>query len=113
MAHYGCLQRSVESFYESVGGRAISGRAGKLDTTSLGQVVEELGLKLTCLVGGDCLRATETGDPAGQESVCHGFSCDVRNGDGFWPSCKAVDCSEAVCVACLHWKRSNEVYVDM
>jgi hypothetical protein len=33
MAHDGCVQRSVESFYESVGGKVISGRAGKLDTT--------------------------------------------------------------------------------
>jgi hypothetical protein len=46
------------------------------------------------------LRATETGHPAGQEGACHGLSCDVRNGDDFWPSCETVDCSEAVCVSC-------------
>jgi hypothetical protein len=31
--------------------------------------VEELGLKLTSLVGGDNLRETETGYPAGQEGA--------------------------------------------
>jgi hypothetical protein len=39
----------MESFYESVGGRMISGRAVKLDTIKLGQGVEELRFKLTCL----------------------------------------------------------------
>jgi hypothetical protein len=53
--------------------------------------MEELRLELTSLVSGDGLRATETGYPAGQEGPCHGFSCNVREGDGFWPVREAVD----------------------
>jgi hypothetical protein len=29
--------------------------------------------------------------------VRDGFGCDVQNGDGFWPSCETVYCSETVC----------------
>jgi hypothetical protein len=65
------------------------------------------------MVGGDNLRATETGYPAGHEGASHGFGCDVWDGDGFWPSCEAVYCSETVCETSSHWKRSYEVYVNM
>jgi hypothetical protein len=75
--------------------------------------VEELGFELTSVVGGDRLRATETGDPAGHESVCDGFGCDVRNGDGFWPSYETVYCIETVCETSCHWKWSYEVDVNL
>jgi hypothetical protein len=46
------------------------------------------------------LRPTEAGFPAGQQGACHGVGCDVRDRDDFRPAGEAVDCSEAVCVAC-------------
>jgi hypothetical protein len=33
--------------------------------------------------------------------------------NGFRPACEAVGCSEAVCIACWRWKRSDEIYVDV
>jgi hypothetical protein len=66
---------------------------GKLNSTHFGQGVEELRLELTSLVGGDSLRATEAGYPAGKGGTCHGFGCDVWGEDGFWPSREVVDSS--------------------
>jgi hypothetical protein len=113
MAHDGGLQGPVEAFHESVGCEIISGCPRKLNATKLGQVVEELWLKLTSLVDGDGLQATETLYPATQEGACHSFGNDVRNGDGFWPMCEAVNCSEAVCRSFWHWKESDKIDVDM
>jgi hypothetical protein len=65
----------------------------------LGQGVEELRLRLTSLVGSNGLRTTKAGYLTGQEDACHSVSCDVRDGDNFWPAGETVDCNEAVCVA--------------
>jgi hypothetical protein len=69
----------------------VGGCPGKLNSTHFGQAVEELRLKLSFLVGGDGLRATEARYPAGKEGACHGVCCDVRDGNGFWLVCEAVD----------------------
>jgi hypothetical protein len=89
----------VEAFHETVGCWMVGGFPGKLNSTHFGQGVEELRLQLTSLIGGDGLRATKAGYPAGKEGTCHGFGCDVWDGDGFWLSREAVDCSEAVCIS--------------
>jgi hypothetical protein len=48
----------------------MGGCAGQLNSAYFGQEVEEMGLKLKSLVGGDGLRATEKGYPGGRgESV--------------------------------------------
>jgi hypothetical protein len=54
MAHDGCLQRSVETLHGMVGGRPQ-----ELNTTQLGQGLEELRFELASLVGGDGLWTTE------------------------------------------------------
>jgi hypothetical protein len=59
MAHDGGFHGSVEAFHESVGCGMISGCPRKVNATELGQGVEELWLKLTTLISGDVLRATE------------------------------------------------------
>jgi hypothetical protein len=59
MAHDGGLQGPVEAFHESVGCGLIRGCSNKLNAAEFGQGVEELGLKLTSLVGDDGLWATE------------------------------------------------------
>jgi hypothetical protein len=53
----------VEAFDESIG----RGMIREVNTTEFGQGVEELRLELMSLVGGDGLRATETGHPTVQE----------------------------------------------
>jgi hypothetical protein len=47
-----------------------------------------------------CLWTTKAGYPARQKGAYHGVGCDVRDRDGFRPAGEAIDCSEAVCVAC-------------
>jgi hypothetical protein len=90
----------------------VSSCLGKLNSTHFGQEVQELWLELTSLVHGDDLRATEAPYPAGQYGACHTLDCEVRNRNGFWPAREAVNCSEAVCVAC--WRKGpHEVYVDV
>jgi hypothetical protein len=71
----------------------VGGCPGKLNSTHFGQGVEELRLELTSLVGGDGLRATEAGYPVAKakEGTCHGFGCDVWDGNGLWPSREAFD----------------------
>jgi hypothetical protein len=91
VAHDGCLQRPVNAFHETIGCWMVGGSPGKLNSSHFGQRVEELQLELTSLVGGDGLWATEAGYPAGKEGTCHGFSCDVWDGVGFWPAREAVD----------------------
>jgi hypothetical protein len=66
VAHDGCLQCPVEAFNESVSRGVVGGHPRDLNTTQLGQGLEELRFKLTFLVGGDDLRSTEAGNPAGQ-----------------------------------------------
>jgi hypothetical protein len=53
------LQGPTKAFHESVRCWMISGCPKKVNATELGQGVEELRLKLTTLVGGDGLQATE------------------------------------------------------
>jgi hypothetical protein len=89
VAHDGCLQHPVVAFHKTVGCGMVGGCQGKLNSTHFGQGVEELRLELSSRVGGDGLRATEAGYPAGQEDTCHGFGCNVRDGDGCWPACEA------------------------
>jgi hypothetical protein len=59
MAHDGGLQGTVEAFHESVGCGMIRGCSSNVNATEFGQGVEELRLKLTSLIGGNGLRATE------------------------------------------------------
>lgn len=66
----------------------------------LDQGVEELRFKLTSLVGGNGLLATEAGYLAGQLGACHCVGCDGQGGDDFWPAGERVGCNKAVCVAC-------------
>jgi hypothetical protein len=89
----------------------VGGCRGEQDSAHSGQGAEELRLELTALVRGDSLRATEAGYPAGNEGACHGFGCDVRDWDCFWPARVAVDRSEAVRIACRCWERPHEVDV--
>jgi hypothetical protein len=76
----------VEAFHETIGCWMVGGCPGKLNSTHFGQ-----GVELSSLVGGGDLRATEAGYPAGKEGTCHGFGCDVWDGNGFWPAHKAAD----------------------
>jgi hypothetical protein len=78
----------------------VGGRPRKLNSAHPGQGSEKLGFKLASLFISDDLWATEAGYPAGQESASHGIGCDVRDGDYFWPAGEAVNCGEAVCLAC-------------
>jgi hypothetical protein len=65
----------VEVFDESVGDGMISGCPRKVNAAKLGQGVEKLGPKLTSLVSGDCLQATETGYPTvGERSAVVGVT---------------------------------------
>jgi hypothetical protein len=66
VAQDGCFEGPVEPFHEPVSRRVVGGCPRELNATKLGQGVEELRLKLTSLVGGEGLRATEAGYPAGQ-----------------------------------------------
>jgi hypothetical protein len=78
----------------------VGGRLRELNATHPGQGLENLGFKLASLGGGDGRRATEADYPAGEEGVCHGVGCEVRDRDDFWPAGEVVDYNEAVCVAC-------------
>jgi hypothetical protein len=100
VARDGCLQRPVEALHQTIGCWMVGGCPGELNSSHSGQGVEELRLELTSLVGGDGLRATEAGYPAGHEGACHSLSIDVRDGNCFWPARETVDRSKAVCVAC-------------
>jgi hypothetical protein len=61
MTHDGCLQYLVEAFHESISRGVVGGCLRELNTTQPGQELEKLRFKLTSLVGGDGLRATEEG----------------------------------------------------
>jgi hypothetical protein len=61
MAHDGCLQSPVEAFHKSVGRGVVGGHPEELNATQTGQGLEKLRFKLTSLVGGDGLQATEDG----------------------------------------------------
>jgi hypothetical protein len=66
VAHDGCLQCPVKAFHEPVSRGVVGGRPRELNATHPGHRLEKLGFKLTSLVGGDGVRATEVEYPAGQ-----------------------------------------------
>jgi hypothetical protein len=55
----------VEAFHESVIRGVVGGCWRELNATQPGAGLENFGLYLTSLAGGDGLRAAETGYPAG------------------------------------------------
>jgi hypothetical protein len=56
----------MEAFHKAIGGGMVGRCPRELYATQFGQGVEELRLELPSLVGGDGLRATESGYPAGR-----------------------------------------------
>jgi hypothetical protein len=69
-----------------------SHRAEQMNAAHVGQGVEKLLFELPTLISGDGLRANEASYPSGQQGCDYRLCCDVRQGNGFWPACKAVYC---------------------
>jgi hypothetical protein len=113
MAHDGDLQGPVEAFHESISCRMVSGCPGKVNAREFVQGIEGLWLKVTTLVGGDGLQATVAWYPASQKAACHGVGRAVRDRNDLRPACEAVNCSEALLIACGPWKGPDEIYVDV
>jgi hypothetical protein len=81
----------MEAPHESISRGVVDSRLQELNATQPGHGLEKLRFKLTALVGGDGLRTTEAGYPAGE----------------------AVDCSETVFAARRRRKGSHKVYMNV
>ena len=76
------------------------------------ELPEEVGLKLTALVGRNSQWCAESCYPACVKCACHSFSLLVFHGENFRPPSISIDARKAVTVA-FRYGQNNYVQVDV
>ena len=99
MTHNCSLEGTVKPLYQAVSCRVVRGCSDVLYPAHLSEVFEQLGLELAPLICCNCLWATKTSYPPGQQGAPDCFRCNVMYRVGFWPACETIDCCQTILFA--------------